>query len=272
MRAGLTAARDWHHGIAQAPSADDTLMRCTEAEIRRGLRGSYFFTLHPPGRPSPYDCVYAPDDRVLFRGARRTVSSVIRELADEGFDVGLHGSFWSAYNAAALTVERDAVELAAGRPVVTTRQHYLRWDPRRTPAAQQEAGLRADSTLGFNRNVGYRAGTSLPHFLFDPERRRSCTVLEIPLIVQESPLQARNALELDRSMAKGVLEHVFAAAAQVEGLVTLLFHPHSLLKADFVDLYEYALDRALAAGAWVATVADIDVWWRRRAEALGAAS
>ena len=75
----------------------------------------------------------------------------------------------------ALAAERAALERATGLEIGTTRQHLLHWDVRRTPRLQEAAGLRVDSSLGFNRGVGFRAGTSLPSSRFIHISRREQT-------------------------------------------------------------------------------------------------
>ena len=132
--------------------------------MNHGLTASYLFT-PPPGRDaSRYDCVYAPGDACTFRGVRRTVGDVVRTLADEGFDVGLHGSYHAGLRPGALAAERETIERATGLRLKSTRQHLLHWDVRSTPHFQAQAGFSVDSSLGFNSNVGFRAGnvTAVP--------------------------------------------------------------------------------------------------------------
>lgn len=256
---------------SRAPSSAATLQRSVDLELARDVRSSYFFTVYPPGRPSWYDSVYGVDDSFVFGDRRRRVRDVMSELAQTGFDVGLHGSSASATDAALLSAQRAVLEEAAGAEVRTIRQHWLHWDARLTPAAQATAGFTADSTLGFNRNVGFRAGTSFPFFLSAPDPFRPLDVLEVPLIAEESALFAANALELDESLAREVVQTLVDRVATVGGVFTTLIHPHSLLEDRVTSLYTWLLDYALDRGAWVASVAQVDSWWRRRARALAEA-
>lgn len=192
----------------------------------------------------------------------------MNDLAQAGFDVGLHGSSASATEGRLLSAQRAALEDALGAEVRTIRQHLLHWDVRVTPAAQAAAGFTADSTLGFNRNVGFRAGTSFPFFLSTPDPFRPVDVLEVPLIVQESALFAANALELDESLAREVVQTLVDRVATVGGVFTALIHPHSLLDDRVTSLYTWLLDYALERGAWVTSLAQVNSWWRRRAQAL----
>lgn len=270
-RAARAVGRGLYFGLSRTPSTAETLERCVAVEQEADVPASYFFHVRPAGRISPYDCLYALEDRVMFRGARRLVREIVRELSDEGFDIGLHGSYHSACSAEVLAAERAALERATGRPVTSTRQHYLHWDVRLTPRAQDAAGLHTDSTLGFNRNVGFRAGTSLPFRLFDLATRIPTAVLEVPLIVQEGPLLAANGLELDRRQAADVLRLLLDRVAEVGGVATLLFHPHSLLNPDHLALYRWSIDYGRAQGAWFASLRDIGDWWRAREAQLGLA-
>jgi hypothetical protein len=192
----------------------------------------------------------------------------MRWLAREGWDVGLHGSYLSAVEPELLAQEKATLEEAVGRPVTTVRQHYLHFDVRTTPLLQQQAGLAADSTLGFNRSIGFRSGTSLPFRLFDFSTDAPVNVLEVPLVIQESPLLASNALELDVHLAKRTIAQLFERIADVGGVATILFHPHSLRDPGFVSLYRYAIECGIDLGAWIASLAEIVEWWQRREERL----
>ena len=119
------------------------------------------------GGGSRYDCAYALDDSCTFRGSRTSVAEMIRALAADGFDVGLHGSYYSAIRPGVLSAERAKFEHATGIAPTTTRQHFLHWEITQTPQLQNAAGFTADSTLGFNRTVGFRASTALPFRQFD---------------------------------------------------------------------------------------------------------
>ncbi len=235
-----------------------------ERELERGLRGTYLFSVYPGSRSSALDCLYGLDDPCVFRGRRRTVAELITILAAEGMEIGLHGGVASAFDADGLAEERRELERATGLEVTTTRQHLLRWDVRATPRAHELAGLTVDSSLGFNRDVGFRAGTSLPFRLFDVEQDRRLEVLELPLVLQDGPLLAADALELDPSGARGVTAGLLDTVAEVGGVATVLYHPHSLADPRFLELYRFTLDYALASGAWVAPLGEIAAWWRRR--------
>jgi hypothetical protein len=269
-RPAVRLARSLRTGVARVPSAHDTLERSAALEAQRGAVASYLFTVPPAGGPGRYDCVYAPGDPCLFRGRRRRVADVMRTLADEGFDVGLHGSYGAALRPGALAAEREALARATGVEPTTTRQHLLHWDVRRTPRLQAQAGFEVDSSLGFNRNVGLRAGTSLPFRHFDVAARERLGLLEVPLIAQDASLLDAWGLDLDAAGALEVVEELLAQAAELGTAVTLVFHPDKLVRPDWLELYEWTLDRAAELGAWLISLAELAAWWRgREARLLG---
>ena len=192
----------------------------------------------------------------------------MRTLADEGFDIGLHGSYQAGVRPGALAAERAALERATGFEVRTERQHLLHWDVRRTPRLQ-EARLQVDSSLGFSRNVGFRAGTSLPFRHFDVAARRPRELLEVPLVVQDAALLFGPwGLDLDVAGASAVVRRLFDSAVEVGCAVTLLFHPDRLVHPDWLAFYEWALDYAVAQKGWLTSLDGLAAWWRRREASL----
>jgi hypothetical protein len=269
-RPGVRLVRTARVGIARSPSVIDTLECSLALELTRGATASYLFTVPPHRRRSRYDCSYAPGDHCLFRGRRSTIADVMRALSAEGFDVGLHGSYAAASTPGMLGDERLLLETATGLEITTTRQHFLSWDIRWTPGHQKAAGLLVDSTLGFNFDVGFRAGTSLPFRLFDLEGGRPLDLLEVPLVAQDGAMLGESALALSALDAQSILRPLFDSVAAVGGVMTLLVHPDKLARPDWLALYEWSLDYALEKNAWLTSLRDLTQWWREReARVLG---
>ncbi len=264
-------ARAARAGLSLSPSATATLERCVALELEAGVTASYFFTVLPEQHVSRYDCLYGLDDACTFRGERRRIADVIRQLSDDGFDIGLHGSYHSALEPGLLAAQKSALEQATGLEIATTRQHFLHWDIHTTPRLQDEAGLAADSTLGFNRSIGFRAGTSLPYRHYDLESGSMLQLIEVPLVIQDGPLFDAVALELDVELALELVHHVIDVVADAGGVATLSFHPNNLEHENFLAVYRSAIEYGLRRGGWAASVGSIQSWWRERTEKLAAA-
>jgi hypothetical protein len=268
LRPPVRVARALRRGPTRAPSLRETLERSVELERARGFTASYFFTVPPAGGWTRWDCVYAPEDRCSFRGRVQSVAEVMRTLRGEGFDVGLHGSYRSAVAPGVLSAERTRLEQAIDGDVRTTRQHFLHWDVRRTPGLQESAGLHADSSLGSNRSVGFRAGTSLPFRQYDLAARRPLDLVQVPPAVQDAALLGPIGLRAGTEATRAAVGDLLGEVAGVGGVLTLIFHPDKLLRPDWRSLYEWTLDRVTESGAWVTSVSGLDEWWRDRERAI----
>src|SRR5437868_3322358 len=109
----------------------------------------------------------------------------MRQIADRGWDVGLHGASASSLDAGRLYAERQSIEKASGRAATTIRQHNLIFDVRYTPRNQAQAGFRADSTMGSNRGIGFRCGTAFPFPIYDLAADAPLDLLEVPMMIQD---------------------------------------------------------------------------------------
>ena len=270
-RPPVRLARAAVSGIARTPNMDVALERSVAVEQEFGVTASYFFTVVPRRDASRYDCLYGLDDPCVFRGKRCRVADAVRQLADDGFDVGLHGSYHSALRPGLLAEQRAALEQAVGVEITTTRQHFLHWDVRTTPRLQSEAGFRADTTLGFNRGVGFRAGTSLPFDHFDVAAGETLPLLQVPLVVQDGPLFGSFGLELDVPLTEDLVRQMIDTIAGTNGVATFLFHPNNFARDDFLAVFRSTIEYASSRGAWFASLKDIERWWRERSAGLASA-
>lgn len=266
--ADLTARR----GGDIASSAAESMDRSIAIEDEFGVKGSYFFPVWPPLEDSPYDCVYEADDRYTYRGRQMTARDIMLELARQGHDVGLHGGYHTALKLENFLHEKHLLEDETGLVVTTTRQHWLHWDAKVTPELHERAGITADSTVGYNRNVGFRAGTSKPYRFFDVGRDRALDLVELPMILMDGSVFSTLALELDQPRAKRVAKLIMDRVIETEGCVSLLFHPENLAHPDSFALYRWCVAYCMERGAWGASVKQIETWWRGRLAKLAGKS
>jgi hypothetical protein len=226
-----------------------------------GFKSSLFFfaeTVHPW---HPYDCNYGFNDRVHFEGHTSTVGAMMLEIAARGWDVGVHGSIASATEPGVLARQKEEVAARIGRPVFTTRQHYLQYDPARTPRIQAEAGLLADGTQGFNDTIGFRAGTSFPYRLWDWSRGCLLPLWQVALHIQDGPLlRAGPTVDQAVSSAIALLERV----QEVGGCLGLLFHPAHLSTERGFTVYRELLQESRRRGAWGCSLKEAALWWQSR--------
>jgi hypothetical protein len=254
----------WRHGRADRDPFW-TFDRWVDEEQRRGFRSSFFVCPPDPVREHPYDPTYRFEDPVRFRERMTTLGAMFRAIADEGFEVGVHGSYLSFRDADALARQRDTVTRALGRKVTGIRQHFLRFDSAATWAAQERGGFGHDATLGYNEGIGFRAGIAAPFPAWDPEGRRPLRLLEVPTTVMDGVLFRTLGLDVATAAVR-TIEHLRRVEA-CGGLAVLLWHPNATDEQAFPGwwrCYLTVLDDLAARGAWVTSVAGVAEAWRAR--------
>ncbi len=230
-------------------------------ESRFGFRST--FLVFPPvlSDRHPWDCTYDVREAVPTSTGPRALAAILREAAADGWEVGLHGSYHSATDVRMLRSQREQIEDAVQVPVSSTRQHYLHYDPVRTPVCQAEAGLLTDSTQGFNRGVGFRAGTAFPYSTFDMSTGEPTAVLELPMHLMDSALFGQDALayDVDTAIAHGV--QLLSAVEAVGGVLTLNWHTDYVASDREWAVWTTLLEEAAHRNAWGATMDAVRRHW-----------
>src|SRR5262249_21810807 len=134
---------------------------------------------------------------VARRGHRRDpdyglqeMAPILKAISERGFSIGIHGSYHSVIEDRSLAAETKALAAAAVKPL-GGRRHWLRLSSQSELFdAVADAGLIADSTLGFSDMPGFRNGAAFAFPPYDLVRERPCTFLEVPLVLMDGALQA----------------------------------------------------------------------------------
>jgi len=231
--------------------------RWLEVETAVGARSTFFFWpgWSSVGKHHASDCTYELTDLVAFNGHKCTVAEMIREIDRRGWEIGLHPSWYSFDDAEEMKRQKAALETALGHDVVSVRQHFLHYDIRVTPRVQAAAGLRYDSTLGFNDNVGFRFGTCYPWRLYDLQAEEELPIVEVPLIIQDGAmLNSAKGMRLDEDTAFQYVEQITEAVEKVGGALTLLWHSNYIINPLGWNLYLRILKYLKIKEAWFGTV------------------
>jgi hypothetical protein len=209
----------------------DFIMDCSE---RRGLRSAFYFMA---GRTNPdWD---GPGDL-----GDPFVRRLLRRVDARGHEIGLHPSYETFRDPAALRAEHERLVAACEAAGVAQRprggrQHFLRWENPTTWRAWDEAGLEYDASLGFSDVAGFRCGTAREFPVFDLRARRRLGLRERPLVVMEQAVMGPPA-----GVAAAVAPLAAACRRAGTGL-SLLWHNSSLIARAERAAYEAALDAAL---------------------------
>ena len=248
-------------GLRKTPRKFDVFTPWVDAEQGYGFRSSFFFFPTRVRERHIIDNVYRWDDRTTYRDETCSVREIARDLHRRGWDIGLHGSYLSPMSYDMLAEQKEDVENAVGETVICSRQHNLHFDSAKTPALLERAGLKVDSTLGSNRDIGFRAGTSYPFRMWDADARDWLGLVEIPLILHDGALLRPDNLDLDLESAFALCRTIIDRVVETRGVVTLLWHPDKAALPDWFTLYTRLLAYIHEQNGWGASARQIHEWW-----------
>jgi hypothetical protein len=201
-----------------------TFPALAEMEQQFGFTASYFF--QAGGRNG---------------GARYSLSEprirrFVRDLLEDGFEAGLHGTYQSAFDEEKFLQEKAALAAVINEEPVGHRQHYLRMDYAATLPIYERAALGYDATLGYAEQEGYRNQFSYPYRPYHHEADRPYRFLELPTVIMDAALGGYR--ELLAAQAWQVIEKWLERTCARRGCITLLWHnPWDGIFPGYFDLY-----------------------------------
>jgi Family of unknown function (DUF7033) len=172
------------------------------------------------------------------------IGALIRRIHDRGHEIGIHPSYGTFRDPAAIKGEFERLLATCDRLGVTQdqwggRQHFLRWENPVTWRAWEDAGLAHDSSLGYPRNPGFRCGTCREYPVFDLIERRELRLRERPLVVMEMAVIDRGAEHNGFSIDTIAL--LRERCRMFGGEFTLLWHNSRLASRRERSLYQASL-------------------------------
>lgn len=201
-------------------SCFDWLMNTSE---RHGLRSCFYFMAASKTRfDSGYDI------------KARDVTEILANVARRGHDIGIHPSYWTSEDEPLLDIEIARLEDALAAAGLAdwsrrSRQHYLRWSARTTWRRLDAAGISVDSSVGFADAPGFRCGTSRAYGVYDHASRKRLRLVELPLIVMDVTLTAKNFLGLRWEDALQRIVDLAGSCRRYNAPFTLLWHNDKVL-------------------------------------------
>jgi len=121
----------------------------------------------------------------FFRIQEPKVNHIIKISKEHGYKIGLHPSYNTIVDKAMMNEELQTLNTISSNCIKDIRQHYLRFDIKKTGKILDELGIKTDSSLGFRDKIGFRCGTGFPYHLYDFDRECAFGFIEIPLVVMD---------------------------------------------------------------------------------------
>lgn len=190
-----------------------------DIENRYGVK-STFFILDESAKIKPWSPKSFKLAAGRYKVTEKKVAAIMRYLDQNGWEIGVHGSYYSYNNVDLLKREKQHIEAIVGHPVIGIRQHYLNWNEN-TWNYQAKAGFLYDSTWGFTRDIGFKDGHVQP---FKPIEGQN--FLEIPMTIMDSCFEA----DKDRW---NKLEQMIAEIDKQNACLVINFHTNNFDEIDF---------------------------------------
>ncbi len=232
-----------------------------DQEAKHGFRSTLNFMVNNVHKRWD-DGFYHLTDRIAFNGKLTPIFQLMREIHQNGWDIGLHGGSATFRDQNLLLAQKNVLEKYLGQPVTSTRQHHLFYDIRSTPYIHIGAGLKTDSTIGSNLNTDFRAGTGLPFFMYDVFADRPTSLLQIPVVIQDVVIA--RLLDNDEKLMVATITELLERVANVNGCITILWHNHYAVDSIYFKVYKKVLEIAASMNAWGCSMRQLDSWWRSK--------
>lgn len=224
------------------------LRTITEIEERYGARSSFFIlALDPDDQDYTYD---ASD-----------LESDLGEIADRGWEIGLHGGYRASTGLEGLLKDKQRLERFLGKPVVGYRAHNLRFKVPETWELLAEAGFRYDTTYGYAGRAGFRNGMCHPFQPFNLNTGRFIDIMELPLAIMDRT--CLTYLQLDARATYDLAVRLIDTVAACHGVLTILWH-NTTMDGALVGVYEKILQYCSDSGAWMTSGDEICSWWQKQ--------
>lgn len=222
-----------------------------ELEGRYGARSSFYFkatSKDPVGWI--YDIEHLRDE--------------LEYLTDMGWEVGLHGGFYSYNNPKELKREKETLEKALGKEVIGIRMHYLRFDVPGTWRVLADLGFKYDTTFGYPDMPGFRNGMCHPFKPYDLCIEKEVGILEIPLTVMDGSLFK---MPLDEAWA--IIKGLIKITEKNKGVLTIVWHNNTfdeIFCGGWAKLYEKILQFLKRKNAWMTSGEEVYKHWLKTAQ------
>jgi len=215
-----------------------------DLEGRYDAKSSFYFLALDRGDPD-------------FNFRIEAVKKELRNISDNGWEVGLHGGHEAYNNLNEIKKEKERLENVIEKKVIGYRSHYLRFETPTTWELLKEAGFKYDATFGYADCVGFRNGMCHPFKPFNLNTNEHIDILEIPLTIMDCTLDAY--MRLDMKNAWEITKRLIDTVERHKGVITILWH-NTYMIDEMLELYERILTYCYERDAWMTSGEEI---WRQ---------
>ena len=169
--------------------------------------------------------------------------SLIKSIGDYA-KIGMHPSYFSYKDLDLLKKEKLRLEQIINTPVTFSRQHYLRLSIPETYQYLIDLDIEEDYTMGYAKQVGFRASTCTPFYFYDLDFEIQTPLKIVPFAFIDETLSIHLNYTPEQSLAK-ILE-LKAAVKEVNGTFISSFHNDTLSETEYwigwSDIYKKMIE------------------------------
>jgi len=154
------------------------------------------------------------------------LKQLFRKIIDINGTIGLHPTFdaWSDFEL--INAQKNWLSSNIKKNITACRQHWLRFSWQDTWAAQEQAGIKSDTTLMFNDRPGFRSAAALAWRPWCQKQEKAHELTALPSVFMDSHFyDYRTMNENDRRVS---IEKWMQECKFVGGQIAVLWHPHTL--------------------------------------------
>jgi len=212
-----------------------TFEKLIDIENGFGVRSTFFF-LNESIRLNPISLKSYKLSLGRYSIFHPEIVKMIKFLDENGWEIGVHGSYNSFRYLHLLRKEKEDLEKILGHKVIGIRQHYLNLNDN-TWALQEQLGFKYDSSWGFTNEIGFKENQFLPFYPTNSNFK------VIPLTIMDTCF-------MSKSNRWEEYERLLDLCEEKDAVMVINFHQHVFSKYDFpgytnayINLIEKALKR-----------------------------
>ncbi|HEY6504357.1 MAG TPA: polysaccharide deacetylase family protein [Chitinophagaceae bacterium] len=199
--------------------------------------------LHERYKLKPYYFFLVPEKRGRYDKNIPPSCKAVQELIHDHvirYPVGIHPSWKSGDDVSLFKKEIETISKMNGSPIVSSRQHYIRFNLPDGYRRLIDNGIKFDFSMGYGSINGFRASVASPFYWYDLEKEQQTDLLLFPFCYMEANSFYEQKFTAEQSLEE--MRHYYNTVRSVNGHFIMIWHNSFLgtdrLYAGWREVYE----------------------------------
>lgn len=198
---------------------------------------------------------------------QRHIPAILEQLKKEDCEIGLHGSQFSFQSPELLQEEKQKIESITKTTLSGIRQHILNFNIPQTWVYQEETGLKYDSSISYNDELGFRCGICYPYRPFNYISHKRFNIVELPTSFMDWTVVHKH---MNQNESLKTIMNIGTNIEKYNGCFVLNFHNLFLNEKTYpeiLNLFIKTLNYVKEREYWITTAENCVNWWLKRENA-----